>query len=98
MTGSFTESRKWQIARLDSAKTPTARKALALAKSRAARATAGTLRAYSTDVANFQAWCSKHSFAAMPATPEVVGADLAAAVEGYAMPTSRRQVAAIARG
>jgi hypothetical protein len=32
----------------------------------------------------------------MPATPEVVGAYLAAAGEGYAMPTLRRRVAAIA--
>jgi hypothetical protein len=33
----------------------------------------------------------------MPATPEVVGAYLAAAGEGYAMPTLRRRVAAIGR-
>ena len=33
----------------------------------------------------------------MPAAPEVVGAYLAAAGEGYAMPTLRRRVAAIAR-
>ena len=33
----------------------------------------------------------------MPATPEVVGAYLAAAGEGYAMPSLRRRVAAIAR-
>ena len=33
----------------------------------------------------------------MPATPEVVGAYLAAAGEGYALPTLRRRVAAIAR-
>jgi integrase len=33
----------------------------------------------------------------MPATPEVVGACLAAAGEGYALPTLRRRVAAIAR-
>jgi integrase len=33
----------------------------------------------------------------MPATPEVVGAYLAGAGEGYAMPTLRRRVAAIAR-
>ena len=33
----------------------------------------------------------------MPATPEIVGAYLAAAGEGYAMPTLRRRVAAIAR-
>ncbi|HYZ63605.1 MAG TPA: site-specific integrase, partial [Acetobacteraceae bacterium] len=56
-----------------------------------------TLRAYASDLANFQAWCSAHGFTAMPATPEVVGAYLAAAGEGYAMPTLRRRVAAIAR-
>jgi integrase len=33
----------------------------------------------------------------MPATPETVGAYLAAAGQGYAMPTLRRRVAAIAR-
>ena len=33
----------------------------------------------------------------MPATPETVGAYLAAAGLGYAMPTLRRRVAAIAR-
>ena len=33
----------------------------------------------------------------MPAAPEVVGAYLAAAGEGYALPTLRRRVAAIAR-
>jgi hypothetical protein len=34
----------------------------------------------------------------MPATPEIVGAYLVAAGEGYAMPTLRRRMAAIARG
>jgi site-specific recombinase XerD len=29
-----------------------------------------TLRAYATDLANFEAWCAKHGFTAMPATPE----------------------------
>jgi integrase len=52
---------------------------------------------YAADFANFEAWCAKHHFVAMPATPEVVGAYLAAAGEGYAMPTLRRRVAAIAR-
>lgn len=36
-------------------------------------------------------------FTAFPATPEVVGAYLAAKGEGYAMSTLRRRVAAIAR-
>jgi hypothetical protein len=53
--------------------------------------------AYAADLANFEAWFTKHGFSAMPATPEVVGAYLAAAGEGYAMPTLRRRVAAIAR-
>ena len=100
MTNSVTEARKRQIARLDGAKPPTARKAMALAKSKAYQDGAdaeATLRAYATDVANFEAWCAKHGFTAMPATPETVGAYLAAAGEGYAMPTLRRRVAAIAR-
>jgi hypothetical protein len=41
--------------------------------------------------------CAKHGFTAMPATPEVFGAYLAAAGQGYAMPTLRRWLAAIAR-
>jgi integrase len=42
-------------------------------------------------------WCERHGFDPMPATPEVVGAYLAAAGERYALPTLRRRVAAIAR-
>ena len=56
-----------------------------------------TLRAYATDLANYRTWCDRHGFQPMPATPEVVGAYLAAAGEGYALPTLRRRVAAIAR-
>ena len=73
---------------------------MALAKSQAYQDTAdapATLRAYAADLANYKAWCKRHGFIAMPATPEVVGAYLAAAGEGYAMPTLRRRVAAIAR-
>ena len=73
---------------------------MALAKSKSYQDAAdapATLRAYTTDLANFEAWCSKHGFASMPATPEVVGAYLAAAGVGYALPTLRRRVAAIAR-
>ena len=79
---------------------PTARAAMALAKSKAYQDAAdapATLKAYATDWANFNVWCSKHCFTPMPATPEVVGAYLAAAGEGYALPTLRRRVAAIAR-
>ena len=100
MVDSVTEARKRQIARLDGVKPPTARKAMALAKSKAYQDGAdaeATLRAYATDVANFHGWCAKHGFTGMPATPETVGAYLAAAGEGYAMPTLRRRVAAIAR-
>ena len=81
-------------------KPPTARAAMALAKSQAYQDAAdapATLKAYTTDFANYQAWCVRHGLQAMPATPEVVGAYLAAAGEGYAMPTLRRRVAAIAR-
>jgi hypothetical protein len=72
---------------------------MALAKSQAyqdAADSTATLRAYAADLANYKAWCEKYGFVAMPATPELVGAYLAAG-EGYAMPTLRRRVAAIAR-
>ena len=100
MTGSYSEARKRQLARLDGAKPPSARAALALAKSQAYQAAAdapATNRAYKADLANFEAWCARHGFTAMPATPDVVGAYLGAAGEGYALPTLRRRVAAIAR-
>jgi hypothetical protein len=78
----------------------TAVAAMALAKSQeyqdAADAPA-TIRAYKTDVTNFKAWCAKHGFVAMPPAPETVGAYIAAAGEGYALPTLRRRVAAISR-
>ena len=83
-----------------SANALTPRAALALAKSQAYQDAAdapSTLRAYATDLANYGAWCAANGLVAMPATPEVVGAYLAAAGEGYAMPTLRRRVAAIAR-
>jgi len=73
---------------------------MALAKSQAYQDAAdapATLKAYVADLANYQAWCDKNGLTAMPATPQVVGAYLAAAGEGYAGPTLRRRVAAIAR-
>jgi integrase len=100
MSSAFTEARKRQLARLDGAKPPTARAAMALAKSRAYQDAAdapATLRAYASDLANYKAWCERHGFEPMPAAPETVGAYLAAAGEGYALPTLRRRVAAIAR-
>ena len=94
-------ARSRQLARLgEGQKPPAPRAALALAKSKAYQSAAdapGTLRAYKTDLANFKAWCEAHGFQAMPATPETVGAYLAAAGLGYALPTLRRRVAAIAR-
>lgn len=74
--------------------------AMALAKSQAYQDAAdapATVRAYASDVKNFEAWCRRSDLTAFPATPEVVGAYLAAAGEGYAMQTLRRRVAAIAR-
>jgi integrase len=71
-----------------------------MAKSKAYQAAAdapSTLRAYAADLANFKAWCDANGFQAMPAAPETVGAYLAAAGLGYALPTLRRRVAAIAR-
>ena len=100
MPSAFVEARKRQLARLEGAKPPSARAAMALAKSRAYQDAAdapATLRAYASDLANYKAWCEKHGFEPMPATPEIVGAYLAAAGEGYALPTLRRRVAAIAR-
>ena len=100
MTNTLSMARKRQIARLDGAKPPTTKAALALAKSQTYQDAAdapATLRAYEADLANFAAWCSRHNLVPMPATPAVVGAYLAAAGEGYAMPTLRRRVAAIAR-
>ena len=100
MANPFSEARKRQLARLGGAKPPAARAAIALAKSQAYQDAAdapSTLRAYTADLANYEAWCEKHGFEPMPATPEIVGAYLAAAGEGYALPTLRRRVAAIAR-
>jgi len=84
----------------DEPKPISARAAMALAKSQAYQDAAdapATLRAYASDVQNFETWCRQNNLSAIPATPEVVGAYLAAAGEGYAMQTLRRRVAAIAR-
>jgi hypothetical protein len=53
------------------------------------------LRAHATDLAHFGAWCEAHDFQPMPASQERVGAYLAAAPEGYALLTLRRQAAAL---
>ena len=82
MSSPFSEARKRQLARLGGAKPPTARAAIAIAKSQAYQDAAdapATLRAYTADLANYEAWCKRHGFAPMPATPEIVGAYLAAA-------------------
>src|SRR5271166_6099010 len=74
MADSFDDARKRQLARLDGTRPPTARAALALAKSQAYQDAAdapATLRAYAADLANYKAWSEKHGFAPMPATPEV---------------------------
>lgn len=81
-------------------KPPTARAAMAIAKAQAYQDAAdapATLRAYATDLKHYEAWCARHGLIALPAAPDVVGAYLAAAGEGYAMQTLRRRVAAIAR-
>jgi integrase len=81
-------------------KPPSARAAMAMAKAKTYQDAAdapATLRAYTADLRNFEAWCARHGMTALPANPEVVGAYLAAAGEGYAMQTLRRRVAAIAR-
>jgi integrase len=94
-------ARSRQLARLpEGQKPPGPQAALAMAKSKAYQAAAdapATLRAYTADLSNFKAWCEAHGFEPMPASPETVGAYLAAAGLGYALPTLRRRVAAIAR-
>jgi len=101
MTDSLRAARSRQLARLPNGEKPPApRAALAIAKSKAYQAAAdapATLRAYAADLAHFKAWCEAHGFQPMPASPETVGAYLAAAGLGYALPTLRRRVAAIAR-
>jgi hypothetical protein len=86
------DDRARQLARLpEGEKSPTPRRALAMAKAYQAAADASsTLRAYAADLANFKAWCEANGFQPMPATPETVGAYLAAAGLGYAMPTLRQ--------
>ena len=46
-----------------------------------------TLAAYRADVAAFEAWCRQNGCQALPATPETVGAYLAAKGQGYALST-----------
>jgi hypothetical protein len=70
MVDSVTEARKRQIARLGVRRWRR--------RDRNPTRTQATLRAYATDVANSDAWCTVHGIAAKPATPEVAGADLAA--------------------
>ena len=101
MTDPVRAARSRQMDRLPPGqKPPSPRAALAMAKSKSYQAAADapeTLRAYKADLENFRAWCVSHRFEPMPATPETVGAYLAAAGLGYALPTLRRRVAAIAR-
>jgi len=101
MTDPVRAARARQLQRLPAGeKPPSPRAALALAKSKEYQAAAdapATLRAYAADLAHFKAWCEAHGFEPMPAAPETVGAYLAAAGLGYALPTLRRRVAAIAR-
>ena len=101
MTEALRAARSRQLARLaDGQKPPAPRAALAMAKSKAYQAAAdapATLRAYAADLAHFKAWCEAHGFQPMPASSETVGAYLAATGLGYALPTLRRRVAAIAR-
>jgi integrase len=100
MTNLLKAARKRQLALLDGKKPKTASAALAFAKSRQYQDAAdadSTLRAYKADLGNYKAWCKDNHLTAMPATPETVGAYLAAAGAGYSLPTLRRRVAAIAR-
>src|SRR5208283_3336498 len=61
MTDPFNNARKRQLARLDGTRPPTARAAMALAKSQAYQDAAdapATLRAYAADLANYKACLS----------------------------------------
>jgi integrase len=58
---------------------------------------AATRRAYEADAKAYEAWCAAVGFIAFPAAPDVVGAYLASAGEGYAHSTLRRRIAGIAR-
>ena len=60
---------------------------------------ANTLRAYRSDWADFQAWCARRGYAALPAEPETVAlnpTDLATA-RGCAVATIERRLSAIAQ-
>jgi len=59
MADSFNNARKRQLSRLEGTKPPTARAAMALAKSQAYQDAAdapATLRAYAADLASYKAW------------------------------------------
>jgi hypothetical protein len=74
MANPLLEPRKRQLARLSGAKPPSPRAAMALAKSQEYQNAAdapSTLRVYAGDLANFSAWCERHGFTPMPATPEI---------------------------
>lgn len=71
--------------------------AMALVQSyqRASKATS-TVRAYTADAKVFQAWCDRHGFEAVPASPEAVAAFIVAEAEaGRAASTISRRLAAI---
>src|SRR4051794_30972861 len=62
---------------------------------RASRATA-TRRAYRSDWAHFEAWCRTIGLTALPATPQVIGAFLAAYAAALAPATLGRRLSSIA--
>lgn len=104
----FVQARKRQKIRLKGAEPPSsateamsaAKAAMSFAKSRRYQEEAdapATLRAYEVDYAAYVSWCEQLGFEAVPAQPDIVGAYLASAGEGYSMSTLRRRLAAIAR-
>src|SRR5215212_10998718 len=57
---------------------------------------AGTVRAYRSDAAAFDAWCARHELQALPAEPATIAVFLVAEAErGLAASTIGRRVAAI---
>jgi site-specific recombinase XerD len=56
-----------------------------------------TLRAYTSDWADFAAWCGAQHLEALPARPETVGLYLASLAETHKPSTITRRLAAIAK-
>jgi site-specific recombinase XerD len=82
----------------DAGELPAEAAALVRAYQRASKA-ASTVRAYTSDVLVFQAWCDRYGFRSLPATPAAVAGFIVAEAEaGRAASTLNRRLAAIRHG